>query len=74
MVKFTQNSLWIDCEHLNWVGDGFCDDISNSEDCNYDGGDCCGLDVNTEHCKKCQCLDPEGGIKYFISFCNLFQS
>ena len=25
-------------------------------DCNYDGGDCCGTCVITNHCVKCECL------------------
>ena len=29
-------------EDISWfVGDGFCDDETNNEDCNFDGGDCC---------------------------------
>jgi hypothetical protein len=24
-----------------WIGDGDCDDNANSEDCQFDGGDCC---------------------------------
>ena len=42
------------------VGDGKCDDITNveHEGCEWDGGDCCGPDVNTDHCSECECLDP----------------
>ena len=25
--------------------------------CNYDGGDCCGPNVNTQYCTYCECLD-----------------
>ena len=39
-----------------WVGDGYCDDIINHKDCNFDGGDCCGSTVNTEYCTQCICL------------------
>ena len=39
-------------------GDGICDDGNNHAGCEYDGGDCCGSNVHTTHCKKCQCLDP----------------
>ena len=31
-----------------WIGDGFCDDPTNNNECNYDGGDCCGSDINTQ--------------------------
>ena len=43
-----------------WITDGYCDDINNNMDCNYDGGDCCGCNVNTAWCTECQCLDPNG--------------
>ena len=38
-----------------WVGDGYCDDVTNTFECNFDGGDCCGSDVNTEFCTFCLC-------------------
>ena len=43
------------------VGDGFCNDETNNPDCNYDGGDCCGSCVVTEHCTDSQCLGGETG-------------
>ena len=45
------------------VGDGFCNDETNNPDCNYDGGDCCGSCVVTEHCWECQCLGGVYGIE-----------
>ena len=44
---------------LSWVGDGFCDDAVNIEICNYDGGDCCGVQVDTSYCQICECFDEE---------------
>merc|ERR1712018_1011848 len=38
-----------------WVGDGVCDDFNNFADCNFDGGDCCGSNVNTAFCHECKC-------------------
>ena len=36
------------------VENGFCNDETNTEECIYDGGDCCGSDINpdinTDHC------------------------
>ena len=46
------------CENFNWKGDGYCDDGNNHEGCEYDGGDCCGSNVDTTWCNECQCLDP----------------
>ena len=41
------------------IGDGYCDDRFNLplEGCGFDGGDCCGLNVNTLFCEHCLCLD-----------------
>merc|ERR1712223_907441 len=41
-----------------WIGDGYCDDDNNCSTCQYDGGDCCGDNVQTIYCSDCQCLDP----------------
>ena len=49
------------CEKENWIGDGYCDDVNNNEDCQWDGGDCCGNSVNTQYCQVCACLDPGAG-------------
>ena len=40
-----------------WIGDGYCDDINNNVGCNFDGGDCCGANVNTDYCTECLCLE-----------------
>ena len=42
------------------VGDGFCNDETNTPDCNFDGGDCC-LNVKTDLCSECEC--------HFKEFC-----
>ena len=56
-----------DCNDL-WIGDGYCDDINNTEECSWDGGDCCGSTCinNTYDCDadedwaacNAECLDP----------------
>ena len=45
-----------------WHGDGYCEDYHNHKDCNFDGGDCCGDNVNTDYCDDCECLDPNFGL------------
>ena len=52
--------IFLGCTNPAWVGDGYCDDVTNNMECNYDGGDCCLDPVNTQYCSECQCLD--GGI------------
>ena len=37
------------------VGNGFCNDETNNADCNYDGGDCCVVNANTNSCSECVC-------------------
>ena len=44
-----------------WLSDGFCDDTNNIEECNYDGGDCCGINVQKNFCVNCTCT---GRCKY----------
>ena len=53
----------------DWIDDGYCDDENNNEECGWDGGDCCGDNVNTQYCSVCECLDPtENG-----NSCQLFK-
>ena len=43
------------------MGNGYCNDETNSLECGYDGGDCClGSDLETQFCTECQCLNGEG--------------
>ena len=44
------------CDNVALVGNGFCNDETNNPDCNYDGGDCCLMNVNTDSCSDCNCL------------------
>ncbi len=39
------------------VSDGYCDDEANIEECAFDGGDCCLVDVITNFCQICECLE-----------------
>ena len=39
------------------IGDTYCDDELNNPGCNYDGGDCCGSDVNADFCTECTCYE-----------------
>ena len=48
------------------IGNGYCDDGFNKVECNFDGGDCCGSDVNTEYCTNCTCL-VEGWVIIIVS-------
>ena len=50
-------NIYIGCAVPDWYGDGYCDDENNNESCGYDGGDCCGEDVNTSYCSACICYD-----------------
>ena len=47
-----------DFQPENWLGDGFCDDDANHENCNYDSGDCC--DGDHSFCLLCECIVPKG--------------
>merc|ERR1712193_365641 len=45
------------CGSPQWQGDNFCDDENNNAECAFDGGDCCGDDVNETYCNACECLE-----------------
>ena len=49
------------CELPDYHGDNYCNDENNNEACFFDGGDCCGSNVNTQYCTECQCLEGGGG-------------
>ena len=46
---------------IDYIGDNFCDDVTNNEECQWDGGDCCLDTVLTDYCDDCACLDPGAG-------------
>ena len=50
---------FLGCFNLEWKGDGICDDKNNHGGCDFDGGDCCGKDVDKDLCTLCQCLEEE---------------
>ena len=43
------------CEYPQWASDGFCDDETNTEECDFDGGDCCLEEPITTACQECEC-------------------
>jgi hypothetical protein len=56
---------FLGCDKDFWIGDGFCDDETNTEICQFDGGDCCGSNVNTQYCIECVCKSSLGCDKDF---------
>ena len=42
----------------NLVGNGYCNDESNTEECKWDGGDCCDDNSMTVKCSACECIEP----------------
>ena len=44
-------------DNPTWIGDGYCDDETNNAGCNFDGGDCCGIAVDTQYCTDCICYE-----------------
>ena len=41
----------------HYIGDLYCDDENNNEGCNFDGGDCCGPNIDTQYCLECICIE-----------------
>ena len=45
------------CPLFSKVGDGICHDENNNNICGYDGGDCCGSNIDYSNCTDCySCL------------------
>lgn len=55
----TQKRTVEKCELYVFKGNGLCDDVNNIAECDFDGGDCCGNQVQRGQCQSCQCLDEE---------------
>ena len=51
------------CKYSQWVFNGFCDDMVNTPECNYDGGDCCNRFYSFHFSKKLDLYRTE--ILYF---------
>ena len=47
------------CHTAAYKGDNYCDDLNNNCGCEWDGGDCCGSNVNKQFCTLCECLGPK---------------
>ena len=58
------NQCYDICGSPTWKADNYCDDQNNNCGCDWDGGDCCGSNVNTNYCSACECLDPNAGNLY----------
>ena len=57
---FAQNiffQIGWESSNSHWIGDGFCDDETNNVSCDFDGGDCCGNNINTQYCTLCTCKE-----------------
>ena len=57
-VTFDPDQIF--CES-GWIGDGYCDDVNNNEECEFDLGDCCNNgNINWKYyCSICECLDEK---------------
>ena len=64
ILRYTTSNP-LDCRLPDYYGDGFCDDENNNLECNWDGGDCCGDNIDTQFCSICDCLN--GNVKLCTS-------
>ena len=55
-VIFFRKYFSSDCQYSTLIKNGICNDESNNEDCNYDGGDCCGVCITKDHCSEGACI------------------
>ena len=50
-------TIGCDSDVPHYIGDGWCDDENNNDDCNFDGGDCCLDPINADYCTECICYE-----------------
>ena len=55
-LVLSMHHFFFDCNQPTLIADEYCNDKVNILDCGYDGGDCCGLCLNTDLCTNCSCL------------------
>ena len=55
MIDYCGLPFATECLLPTWVGDGYCDDESNTAECSYDGGDCCISNSVMWYCEVCEC-------------------
>ena len=48
------------------AGDGYCDDATNDGRCDFDGGDCCLPNKNTQYCLFCFCYAEKPESRWII--------
>ena len=41
--------------NVEWIGNGHCEDETNTFECGFDSGDCCKVPVETSFCAFCIC-------------------
>ena len=56
LTPFFSNQIGCVSSNPSWIGDGYCDDETNNASCHFDGGDCCGVNVNTQYCNECMLI------------------
>ncbi|CAM9269075.1 unnamed protein product [Pylaiella littoralis] len=63
-VLATTSDVFENCDAAESMGNGFCEQWANNEECGYDGGDCCSCTCDPENgneytCQDFACIDPE---------------
>ncbi len=59
--RINEESEELDCfrDTGHFIGDGYCDDVANTEFCNFDGGDCCQAVIIGLFCTDCKCYKDD---------------
>ena len=54
-AKYSAFSNCSAIEFLHEIGDGICQDLTNTKECEYDQGDCCLPQIVVGYCDNCSC-------------------
>ncbi len=74
-----RNMTWTEKPLVHYIGDGICDDVTNTLEHLFDGNDCCNIDCQNRtstqaqafcNCRECKCF---GKLRLFKAKLTLFQ-
>ena len=62
-----QDCQCLECKEEDWLGDDFCDDHLNNENCLWDGGDCCFNNLSgwDSYCQACASIIDQIIVSFF---------
>ena len=66
-LPISENDTFVNtCPRFELIGDGYCDDEANTEECMYDLNDCCEMESDRTLCQNCTCFLSDVKLKNIL--------